>query len=58
MDDVSARPDGQEERERQDEERLRDHAERQARLAGETQEKLERAQDDEHSQDPGDEHAA
>ena len=56
MDDASARPDGQEERERQDEERLQDHEERRARLAGETQEKLERAQNEEQSQDPGDEH--
>lgn len=37
MDDASARPDGQEERERQDAERLQDHEERRARLSGESE---------------------
>ena len=51
-------PDGQEERERQDAERLADHEERRARLAGDTHEQLEKAQDEGQSQDPGDQYAA
>lgn len=37
------RPDGQEERERQDAERLQDHEERRARLSGEAEKSAEEA---------------
>lgn len=45
---MSNLPDGQEERERQDEERLRDHEERRARLSGES-EPSEPVSEEEHS---------